>query len=172
MLDLYTQALIGQFEAALAMLNACVAACPAEHWEGKIANGSFRWAAYHTLFFADYYLSASEDAFQLRPLHQRGGDERGEDACPGLSQQETLEYVPLVRQKLLDTLAAETANTLAGPSGFSWRKFSRAEIHLYNLRHVQHHVGQMSAYLRRIAPAQIGHDALPWIGSGWRAAST
>ena len=112
-------------EAALAMLNQCVAACPEEHWEGKIANDSFRFVAYHSLFFADLYLSTSESAFQLSELHGRGGDERGETASPGLSKEETLAYVPIVRQKLIDTLAAETADSLAGPSGFSWRKHSR-----------------------------------------------
>ena len=50
MLELYKQAVVSQFEAALTMLNQCIAACPAEHWEGKIANGTFRWAAYHTVF--------------------------------------------------------------------------------------------------------------------------
>src|SRR5262249_31205382 len=112
--------------------------------------------------------SVSEELFQLRELHLRGGDERGNEACPGLSKEDTLTYVPLVRQKLHDTLTAETAETLAGPSGFSWRKFSRAEMHLYNLRHIQHHVGQMSAYLRRVEPALFGQRELPWIGAGWR----
>jgi uncharacterized damage-inducible protein DinB len=168
MLELYKQLVISQFEAALAMLNQCIAACPPEHWEGKIANGSFRWAAYHTLFFADLYLSPTEETFKRRDLHQRGGDEAGEEAAPGLSKEDTLAYVPLVRQKLLDTLAAETAESLAGPSGFSWRKFPRAEIHLYNIRHIQHHAGQMSAYLRRIAPELFPQRSLPWIGAGWR----
>jgi len=167
-LQLYKQILTGQFEASLAMLNACIAACPEAHWEGKIANGSFRWVAYHTLFFVDLHLCPSEDAFQLRDLHKRGGDERGEEASPGLSKAETLAYVPICRQKVFDTMATETAESLAGPSGFSYRKFSRAELHIYNIRHIQHHTGQMSAYLRRVAPAQIGQRSLPWIGTGWR----
>ena len=28
--------LTGQYEAALCMLNDCVATCPPEHWDGKI----------------------------------------------------------------------------------------------------------------------------------------
>jgi hypothetical protein len=168
MLDLVKQILIAQFEASLAMFNACIAACPDEHWEGKIANGSFRWVAYHTLFFIDLYLSESEVAFQLRDLHLRGGDERAEDASPGLPKQETLAYVPICRQKVLDTVSVETAESLAGPSGFSYREFSRAELHIYNIRHVQHHTGQLSAYLRRVDPAHVGQRSLPWIGTGWR----
>ena len=168
MLELYKQIVIGQFEAALAMLNQCIAACPEEHWEGKIANGTFRWVAYHTLFFVDVYLSPSEKAFQLRDLHERGGNELGEDATPGLSKQETLAYIPICRQKMLDALAAETAETLAGPSGFPYRKFPRAELHIYNIRHIQHHTGQLSAFLRRVDTNLSNPRALPWIGTGWR----
>jgi catechol 2,3-dioxygenase-like lactoylglutathione lyase family enzyme len=65
LLQIYKQTLNRQFEASLAMLNACVAACPEQHWEGKIANGSFRWVAYHALFFVDLYLSTTEEAFRL-----------------------------------------------------------------------------------------------------------
>src|SRR5688572_5077449 len=158
--------LAGQFEAALCMLHQCIVACPPEHWEGKIANGTFRWVAYHTLFWLDLYLSPGDEAaFDLRELHLRGGDEREPVACLGLSREETLIYVEMCRQKLLETLAAETAESLQAPCAIPWRKFSRGELHLYNLRHVQHHAGQLSAFLRRVDPALADHKALPWIGT-------
>ena len=168
MVDYWKQIITGQFEAVLCMLNACVEKCPEEHWEGKIANGSFRWVVYHTLFFTDLYLSPSEEAFELRELHSRGGDERGEEACVGLGKEDTLAYVAICRQKAIETLAGETRETLEGPSGFSYRKCSRGELHFYNIRHVQHHTGQMSAYLRRIEGLITDRRALPWVGSGWR----
>jgi hypothetical protein len=161
--------LADQFEAALCMMDHCIRACPPQHWEGKIANGTFRWAAYHTLFFVDLYLSrGDEDAFVLRDLHHRGGDEREPVACPGLSIDETLAYVAICRQKMLETLAGETAESLQGPCGFSYRKISRGELYVYNIRHVQHHTGQLSACLRRVVPALSDPEALPWIGSGWK----
>jgi uncharacterized damage-inducible protein DinB len=168
MIQYIKQIIIGQFEASLAMLNQCIQACPPEHWEGKIANDTFRQVAYHTLFFVDLYLSPDEEAFTLRDLHHRGGDERGPTASIGLPKDETLSYVAICRQKLLDTLAAETRESLEGPSGFSWRQISRGELHIYNIRHVQHHTGQLSAYLRRIDAALSDPKALPWIGTGWR----
>jgi hypothetical protein len=168
LLELDKSIVISQMEATLAMLKQCAAACPSEHWKGKIANDSFRFVAYHALFYTDLYLSMSESAFQLRELHRRGGDERGEAASPGLSKEETLGYVPIVRQKLLDILGAETEESLAGPSGFSWRKTTRAELHVYNIRHAQHHVGQLSAYLRRVEKTLTDPKALGWIGQGWR----
>ena len=62
--------------------------------------------------------------------------------CVGLSKDDTLAYVPLCRQKMLDSIATETEESLAGPSGFSWYKITRGEMHLVNIRHIQHHTGQ------------------------------
>lgn len=169
MIEYFKTIVTGQFEAALCMMHQCIRACPPEHWEGKIANGTFRWVAYHTLFWVDLYLSpGGEKDFELRDLHHRGGDERLPRAMPGLSKDETLVYAEICRRKMLDTLAAETAESLQAPCGISSRKLTRGELHLYNLRHVQHHAGQLSAYLRRVDPALSDRKALPWIGTGWR----
>jgi len=170
MVEYVKKILTHQFEAALCMIDHCIRACPPHHWEGKIAKGTFRWVAYHTLFGVDLYLSpGDDDAFVLRDFHHRGGDERDENAaCPGLSKDETLTYIAICRQKMLETLAGETAESLQGPCGFSYRKITRGELHVYNIRHVQHHTGQLSAYLRRVVPALRDPEALPWIGTGWK----
>ena len=80
----------------------------------------------------------------------------------------TFKY-PTPGAKAIEVVSNETEPTLAGPSGFSWRKCSRLELHIYNIRHVQHHTGQRSAYLRRVDPS-IGQrrDVMKWIGWGWR----
>lgn len=168
MIALVRRSLARQFEAALCTVQQCVAACPPEHWEGKIANDAFRQIAYHTLFYLDFYLTRDEGAFELHALQQRGGDERGPALSPGLNQADTLRYVALCREKIAAALAAETEATLQGPSGFSWLKFSRLEAHIYNIRHVQHHAGQMCAYLRRVVAALADPKTLRWVGSGWR----
>jgi len=168
MIEYVKQILAGQFEASLCMLNQCVQNCPPQHWEGKIANDTFRQVAYHTLFFTDLYLSPDEQAFELRDIHHRGGDERKPVPGAGLAKDETLSYLAIVRQKMIETLAHETREFLEGPCGFSWRRISRGELHIYNLRHVQHHTGQLSAYLRRIDEALKDPKALPWVGTGWR----
>lgn len=63
---------------------------------------------------------------------------------------------------------AETPDSLAAPSGFSWRPFSRGELHLYNLRHIQHHTGALSAYLRRVDASLKDRKTLSWVRMGWR----
>ena len=167
MLDYVQQVLTTQYEAGLSMLRQCIAACPPGHWEDKIAQGTFRWVAYHTLFYTDLYLTTSNEAFELRDFHQRGGDERGPQAMPGLSQEETLAYIPLCRDKMLAAVAAETEQSLLGPSGFFWYDITRGEMHLVNIRHIQHHTGQLSAFLRRIDDRFNDGKTIRWIGSGW-----
>ena len=167
MIEYVRQILSSQFEASLSMVHQCVKACRPEHWEGKIANDTFRQVAYHTLFCTDMYLSISEDKFQPRDFHRIGGDERAPTISPGLSQEETLAYAILCRQKVGESLAIESIESLKGPSGFSWRQISRGELHIYNIRHIQHHAGQFSAYLRRVDGALRDPKALPWNGWGW-----
>jgi hypothetical protein len=41
--------------------------------------------------------------------------------------------------------------TLDSASGFHWLPFSRFELHLYNLRHLEHHTGQLADRLRSVA---------------------
>ena len=77
---------------------------------------------------------------------------------------ETLVYLTICRQKALETLAAERPESLQWESGFSWLLFSRGELHLYNVRHVQHHTGRLSAYVRRI----VEDGERWWVKTGWR----
>jgi hypothetical protein len=156
-----------QYEAAVAMLKACIAACADEHYEGKVARDTFRTIAYHTLFWTDYYLSPGEAGFELREVHQRGGDDRILASSPGLTRQEALVYADECRRKVVETLAAESSERLAAPCGFSRFSFSRGELHLYNLRHIQHHTGALSAYLRRVDPRLQDRAALRWVRAGW-----
>ena len=160
------QILSSQFEASLCMMHHCIKACPPKDWEGKIANATFRQVAYHTLFFVDLYLTESEEAFQLRELHRTGGDEREPGSCAALDKEATLAYLTICLEKLRTTLAGESEEPLRGPSGFSWCKFTRAEMHVYNLRHVQHHTGQLSSHLRRLVPGCRERSELRWVSTG------
>lgn len=163
MIEFVKGILIAQLEAGLSMMRHSIELCPPDHWESKIAKDTFRQVAYHTLFYVDYYLSPNEKAFQLSDLNLRGGDERtSTSASLGLEQDETLNYVTLCRKKAVSSIATETTESLQRDSGFHRLRFTRGELHVYNIRHLQHHVGALSAYLRRIG------RAVDWVGSGWR----
>ncbi len=63
------------------------------------------------------------------------------------------------------SLAKETDDTLRGENGFSWHKISRGELHVYNIRHIQHHAAQLSLRLRLNADIDI-----PWVSHAWKEA--
>jgi hypothetical protein len=75
-----------------------------------------------------------------------------------------MRYAGICRERIPTMIGAESTDTLAGPSGFGHLPFSRLELHLYNynIRHVQHHTGQLGAFLRR-----VGVDT-GWTKTGWR----
>jgi len=156
--------IIAQFEAALSMLNDCLQGCPPEHWDTPIAKYPFWQVAYHTLCFVDCYLAPDNAAWKPDPTFHPAGRAELDEEYPSrrFTQPELLEYLAICREKLGDALAAETRTSLEGPSGFSHLPFSRAELHLYNIRHVQHHTGQLGAFLRR-----AGVDTM-WVKTGSR----
>lgn len=47
---------------------------------------------------------------------------------------------------------------LEAPSGFSWLPFNKLELQFYNIRHLQHHTGQLADRLR--TAINVG---VPWV---------
>lgn len=174
MLDTLKELLAHQFEASLSTLNLAVARCPDASWNERVAKWRFCQAAFHAVFFADVYLQPSDDveAVKRQPFHvEHAGDfrdyEEMEDRPQVLLYEKAfvLSYLRHVRRKAQETIARESAGVLAGPSGFRWRNCSRAELHIYNIRHIQHHAAQLSLRLRLDANIDI-----PWVSHGWKEA--
>jgi hypothetical protein len=174
MLETLKELLAHQYEASLSTLNLAVARCPDATWSGPVANWKFCQAAFHVVLFADLYLHPSDDvaSFKRQPFHVARADvfrdyEEFEDRPPVLLYERpfVLEYIQVVRQKAQATIAGETAEVLAGPSGFHWRKCARAELHVYNIRHIQHHAAQLALRLRL-----DGQIDVPWVSHAWKEA--
>lgn len=166
-----------QFRAALLMLEQCIERCPEGLWDAQVAKYPVWQVVHHVLSFVDCYLSPSDQAFIALMASRAAAREA--DGTPAFNPQpagiaelaeeypsrrfsrdEMLTYVRLGREKADAVLAAETDAALTGPSGFPRLPFPRLELHLYNLRHIQHHAGQLSAVLRR-----EGIDT-DWVGRG------
>jgi len=47
-----------------------------------------------------------------------------------------------------------------------WLPFPRVEVHIYNVRHIQHHAAQLILRLRR-----DHKQGIPWFKSGWPEAT-
>ncbi len=171
MTEILTESLRAQFEAALKMLRQRIRLCPDEHWDDRIGEGTFGQDAYHVLFWVDHYLTPHEDQYVLNEFSSVGGDEREPMMTRGLNKQDTLRYLEYCHDRMLAIVGAETEETLSGGSGFPSifrkRQLTRTEIHLYNLRHLQHHVGKLGAHLRRISDEESLGLEMPWLGPGW-----
>ena len=170
MLETVKTLLTSQFEASLCTISHCVVKCPDELWNVPVAKYPFCQVAFHVLFFADFYLGTDAESQRQQPFHLAhpnlfGDYEQLQDREPeSLYDGSQIEaYLDFCRSKAVATVAAETEQDLCAPAKFARRSFSRAELHVYNIRHVQHHAAQLILRLR------LGSDVdIPWIGAGWR----
>jgi len=171
MRDTLAELLAHQYEASLCTLNLAVVRCPESSWNERVAAWKFCQVAFHAVFFADVYLQPSDDIAALKrqafhvehKAHFRDYEEL-EDREQVLLYEKSfvLSYLKDVRRKAQDVIGRESVDELAGPSGFPRRKCSRAELHVYNIRHIQHHAAQLSLRLRLDTDVEI-----PWVGHAW-----
>lgn len=151
-----------QFGAALEMLGNAVRACPAELWGGRGRAPEFWYVVFHTLFFTDLYLSGKVEGFKPpEPFTLDELDPAGLMPERVYTKEEMLGYLRHCREKCRATAGALTDERARARCVFRWGEVSFAELLLYNLRHVQHHAGQLNLMLRH------GTDAAP----GWVCAA-
>ncbi|MBC8353770.1 MAG: DinB family protein [Planctomycetes bacterium] len=170
MLTMIKELFANQYEAAFCTLSACVERCPDKSWNAPVARFPFSQVALHTLIFADLYLSRDEDAMKSQPYHREHPSFFGQ--YEQLLDQEPTEvyeraaiksYLEFCRARASAVTQSETVESLAVPCGFPRKDFSRAELHVCNIRHIQHHAAQLTLRLRLDANVDT-----PWVSSGWR----
>lgn len=147
---------LNQFGAAIDMLENAIQLCPDQLWQ---AEKAYSHQAFHTLFFLDYYLSLNPVGFT--PPETFGYSEFGDEPPKAVfSRADILEYMLFCKSKLVHLLADLTAETAKNRwiNESKTMDYSILEILLYNLRHVQHHVGQLNLMLR-----QQVDDAPRWV---------
>jgi hypothetical protein len=139
-----------QFGAAIDMLKNAVIACPDELWSDRSQRPEFWYLAFHTLFFLDLYSSDSDKGFAPpAPFTLDEMDERGLLPDRVYEKQELLKYLAYGREKCRTNILSMTEEKAGQRCGFEWLEISVAEMLLYNMRHVQHHAGQLNLILRQ-----------------------
>lgn len=159
------QELISQYGSALKMLINAINQCPDNLWADFNYNSPYWQITYHTLHFTALYLSKNELAFSPPANHRPGIHQLGtlsltqnSDALQsGYSKSEPQEYTIQTINSLEQKI---DEHNLAEPSGFEWLTMNKLELHLYNLRHLQHHIGQLIERLH-----QNGIKGISWIGT-------
>lgn len=170
MLEAYKQLVTRQFEASLCMVGSCMEQCPESAWDAPVCNLKFCQAVFHVLFFTDLYLDKSIESQREQPFHVartdvfRDYEELIERKQQLMYDRPTMrEYLQHCRTKSVVVLGNETEASLNEQAGFEWIRFNRAELHAYNIRHIQHHAAQLSLKLRMDCGKNIA-----WVGTGWR----
>ena len=148
-----------QFGAALEMLGNAVRACPADLWGDRGRRPEFWYVVYHTLFYLDLNLSGSAEGFAPpEPFTLEELDPAGVMPERAYTKEELLDYLRHCRAKCRATVEALTDEVARERRTFEWVELNAAELLLYNLRHVQHHAGQLHLLLR-----QTTDDAPRWV---------
>ena len=149
----------GQFGAAIDMLENAIIACPDDLWGDRSQHPEFWYTAFHALFYLDCYLADSEESFRPPPPFTRDElDERGIFPDRVYTKDELLAYLEHGRATCRSRIAALTEAESSKRCGFPWLDITVAELHLYNMRHVQHHAAQLNMML-----SQKGHAAPRWV---------
>ena len=143
------------------MLGQAMELCPEDLWFNNEHRNRFWHIAYHAMFYTHFYLQPSERGFQPWAKHVANAnylgprpwakDEPFQIPKP-YTKAELEEYLNLCRSEVenqVPRLHFEDA------SGFSWLAFNKLELQFYNIRHLQHHTGQLIERLRDAADVTI-----------------
>ncbi len=153
--------LTSQYLASLEMLRKAVEACPDELWAPEDPRNRFWHVAYHAIFYTHFYLHPTEADFVPWEKHKDevvSLDQLSDRVLvKPYTQAEVLEYLAYFESKIPGMVAALD---LEAESGFYWLPFNKMELQLYNIRHLQHHVGELYERLGREANIQVD-----WVGS-------
>lgn len=154
-----------QYLASLEMLKAAIEKCPDALWNDAEYPNKFWHISYHVLFYTHLYLQQREEDFQPWTKHRKDYPFMGPVPWPPhrkpeigepYSKQEILEYLEVCRNEVRRRV---DQMDLDAESGFEWLPFGKLELQFYNIRHVQHHAGQLIDRLR--TRAGIGTE---WVG--------
>ena len=156
-----------QFHAALSMMEQTVSSCPEELWNVPGQANPFWRVAFHALFYVDLYLQPSDEEAAVWEKAREGYQFLGPTPWPPheqpvadkpYSREEILAYIEYLRSFVDSTVPTVD---LSAPSGFFWLPFDKLELQIYNIRHLQQHVGDLSTILLTQAEREID-----WVGMG------
>jgi hypothetical protein len=146
-----------QYHSTLAMLQSTIEACPKELWSREYAGVPLWREAYHALFWMHSFLGLRDKRFAHQPF---GVDidpwviRPAKDSC---SRAEAVRYAAQTGAYIDEVFEAMTLDELDAADAYDETGF-RSVYHrlMYGLRHVQHHVGKLTAYLN-LEGVQLSH---------------
>lgn len=159
------EVIISQYLAALEMLKQAVSRCPESIWSDPADKTKFWHIAYHALFYTHLYLKETGQPFTPWHRHREEYQFIGQVPWPPhappkigepYEKEDLLEYLALCQQQVVERVSELD---LDAPSGFEWLPFGKLELHIYNIRHLQQHTGELMERLGTRAEVEVD-----WIG--------
>lgn len=154
-----------QYQAALKVLEQAIVNCHDSMWDHPDQINKFWHTVFHTLFYTHLYLQPTEDDFTAWTKHEEKfislegapppGD-RANDIREPYNKEEMLEYFELCREEVNKQILTVNLDTV---SGFYWLPFNKLELQFYNIRHIQHHTGELYNRLEVLENVDLG-----WVG--------
>ena len=147
-----------QFGASIDMLQNAISFCPESYFT---TNKRFYYLAYHCVLFLDYYLSIPPKDFSpilpftIKDKEQRPLESIGDIVTDKIySKEELIDYINKSRLKcktLIESLSdnEKLNNRFTEGNQEGDMDYPILEILLYNLRHTQHHIGQLNLIMRQ-----------------------
>ena len=161
----YRDVIRSQYQASLEMLKQVIAKCPEPIWDNPGDKTKFWHIAYHALFYTHLYLQGSEQEFLPWVKHRKdyqfigplpGPPHRQPEIGEPFTKEDVLAYLDVCQQQVDEKMRQLE---LDAESGFSWLPFSKLELELYNIRHIQQHAGELMERLGTRAGIEID-----WVG--------
>ncbi len=148
-----------QFGAAIDMIENAVNLCPNNLWGNRSQQPEFWYLVYHTLFWLDFYLTATGDKF-LPPLPFTLSELDPEGILPErvYTKDEMLKYLEFGRKECKETIKSLDEEKSKVQFVYGSINLNFVELLFYNMRHVQHHSAQLNLMLR-----QKIDDAPRWV---------
>ena len=161
------EVIISQYLASLAMLEQAIAKCPQSIWNDPGSKEKFWHIAYHTLFYTHLYLQDSPETFTPWLKHRQEYQYLGQvpwspHAPPQIGEpydrDDLLEYLAFCQRQVAERVPQLN---LEAASGFDWLAFSKLELQIYTIRHIQQHTGELMERLGTQADVNID-----WVDTG------
>jgi hypothetical protein len=149
-----------QYYASLEMLRIVIRECPEMLWTSTEYGNPTWQTAFHVLFYTHLYLHPHEEDFVPWEKHKDelvslSGAEDSKSMVEPYTQEELLAYTELILQQVEEQV---DRMDLKAESGFYWLPFDKLELQFYNIRHVQHHTGELSERI-----GAIGENEFRWV---------
>ena len=148
--------LVSQYRASLQMLRQVIEKTPDQQWNSEEYNNPNWQLAYHVLWGLKFYLGATPESSvpwknAIEGAESLGGDQDWENPDEGVvvegihTKEELLLFIDDLEEKLQSAIESLP---LHESSGFEWYPYSRLELHINNIRHLQHHMAQIIERLK------------------------